>query len=350
MKKTILKIFATLLIVANLFALSSCANTSWVAKAGDDTVPAGVYLNYLIDAYYSAAYSVENQQIDMFKQKIGDVDVEDYIKNTALDGCKRYLTINKLFDEYKLSMTDEEMKEFENESESLWSQISAIYEENGCGKESFFKVLLSEKKYKKIFEFYYGKDGKEPLAEKDRKEYFAKNYAKIKYIEVNYSTHFENVTTSADASDKQKTEIADIAEKYLFRLGDGESIDKLIAEEKALAEADDDSNTATEVTEQEYTFVTKDTSDNPDDFNKAIFEANFNAPSLIQNNTYGYYVYIRYEIDIDKDFEKHASDVLSSMRSEAFEKILNETAKQINLTQNNSAIKRYKPQNVSLGA
>ena len=65
MKKTILKFFATLLVVANLFALTSCANTSWVAKAGDDTVPAGVYLNYLIDAYYSAAYSVENQQIDM---------------------------------------------------------------------------------------------------------------------------------------------------------------------------------------------------------------------------------------------------------------------------------------------
>ncbi len=348
MKKTILKIFATLLIVANLFALSSCANTSWVAKAGDDTVPAGVYLNYLIDAYYSAAYSVENQQIDMFKQKIGDVDVEDYIKNTALDGCKRYLAINKLFDEYELSMTDEEMKEFENESESLWSQISAIYEENGCGKESFFKVLLSEKKYKKIFEFYYGKDGKEPLAEKDRKEYFAKNYAKIKYIEVNYSTHFENVTTSAQASDKQVTELANIADNYLKRLVNGESIDKLATEETVIAGVDD--NTATEVKELDYTFIVKDTSDDPNQFNKEVFSAKFNTPMLAENDTYGYYIFIRYEIDIDKDFEKHASDVLTSMRSEAFEKILNETAKQINLKQNNSAIKRYKPQNVSLGA
>jgi len=348
MKKTILKIFATLLIVANLFALTSCANTSWVAKAGDETVPAGVYLNYLIDAYYEAAYSVPSQQIDMFKQKIGDVEVEDYIKNSAIDKAKRYLAINKLFDEYKLSFTDEEMKEFESENETTWSQISAIYENNGCGKESFFKVLLSERKYQKIFEFYYGKDGKDPLSEKDKKEYFAKNYAKIKYIDVNYASHFDNVTTSAQASDKQVTELSNIADGYLRRLVEGESIDKLAAEE-TITELTEE-NVTKEPEKLDYTFLVKDTSENPDAFNKEVFSAKYNSPVMTENDTYGYYVFLRYELDLEKDYKEHASDVLSAMRSEAFEKILTETAKQMKLTQNNAAIKRYKPQNVSLGA
>lgn len=348
MKKTILKVFAAILIVANLFALTSCSNTSWVAKAGDETVPAGVYLNYLIDAYYTAAYSVPSQQIDMFKQKIGDVEVEDYIKNTALDSTKRYLAINKLFNEYKLSLTDEEIKKVENEVESLWNQVATIYENNGCGKESFTKVLLSEEKFKKIFEYYYSKDGKEPLAEKDKKEYFAKNYAKLKYIDVNYSTHYENVSTSAEASDKQVTELRQKADGYAARIDGGESIDKLIAEEAALANKDATEPDKTE--EKDYTFIVKDTSDDPDDFNKAVFSAKYNTAQVEENNTYGYYVYVRYEIDLEKDYKEHASDVLSAMRSEAFEKILTETAKQMKLTQNNAAIKRYKPQNVSLGA
>ncbi len=351
MKKTkmLSKIVAALLVVANLFALTSCADTSWALKAGDDTIPAGVYLGYLVDAYYTAAYSVEDTSKDIFKQEIDGVKTADYIKKTALESCKRYLAIEKLFNEYKLSFTPEEEKEFASETESIWGQISAMYEENGCGKNSFSKILLAEDKYQKVFEYYYSAEGKEPLPSAERKEYFEKNYAKIKYIAVSYANHFSNVQTSASASDKQKTELKAMADKYLERLKNGESIDKLIAEEEAFSKDEEKGDETTEVKEVEYTFIEKDTSDDPAAFNKAVFASKYNEPAVTENDTYGYYVYVRYELDAEKEYVEYDADILDSMKGDAFEKIVNKTIEQIKVTENAPAIKRYKPQNIVLG-
>ena len=68
--KLLTKISALLLVGAILLGFSSCANTSYAAKSGDDTVSAGVYLGILINSYYTAASNVEDQQKDLFSQKI----------------------------------------------------------------------------------------------------------------------------------------------------------------------------------------------------------------------------------------------------------------------------------------
>ena len=343
------KVIAGTLAIATILCFASCKDTSWVLSAGEDTVPAGVYLGYLVDSYYVAAQQATDQNKDLFEQQIGEVDADDYIKAAALESCKQYIAVNRLFDEYKLSFTDKELEEIKSSIASTWSNVSALYEENGCGKASFEKIMMVDEKYDKIFEYYYGENGKEPVSETDRKDFFVKNYAKIKYIDVSYSSHYDEVTTSSDASDNQKKELKELAEKYLKRLQDGESIDKLIDEEAHAAGEEHDHKEGEEAEEVEASFVRKDTSDEPDDFNKKLFETKANTPTIIENSTYGYYVLIRYDIDASgKDYTDRVETVLSAMKSEDFKKIIEKAASDLKITENNSAIKRYKPQNVIL--
>lgn len=341
------KSVAGVLAASIVFCFTSCKDTSWVISAGDDTISAGVYLGYLVDSYYIAAQQATDQTKDLFDQKIGEVDADDYIKASAVASAKTHIAIDRLFDEYKLSFTDEEKKEMDAAIASSWANVSSLYEENGCGKASFAKMMMSQYKQEKVFEYYYSEDGKEPLSEKDRKDYFTKNYAKIKYINVLYSSHYDEVNTASDASDKQKKELKELADKYLKRLQDGESIDKLIDEEAHAAGEEHDHKEGEEAEEVEASFIKKDTSDDPEDFNKAIFDAKVNTPTVAENSTYGYYVFVRYDIDANgKDYTDRVDTVLSAMKSEDFTKIIEKAASDLKITENSSAIKRFKPQNV----
>lgn len=345
--KLLTKISALLLTVAVLLGFSSCADTSYAAKSGDDTVSAGVYLGILINSYYTAASNVEDTETDLFSQKIDGVAADEYIKNLAEAGCKEIIAVDRLFDEYKLSFTDEEMEEFNSSINQIWPSIEAAYIENGCGKESFKKINLMEEKKNKIFEYYYSKDGKEPVSEDTLKKEFKETCTKIKFIAVDYQTHFD-VETADKATDEQKTELKAAADKYVQRLKNGEDIHKLIAEEEALGK-DDDDNSTTAVEEVDYTFIQKDTSDSPSQINADIFKAAVGVPTVIENSTTGYYVIVREDVDENsEEYDDHKFSVLSSLKGDEFDEVMVKAASEVKITMNSAAVKRFKPQNITL--
>lgn len=354
--KLLTKIICAALAGVCVLCFSACKDTTWVFKSGDNTVSAGIYLGYLVDGYYAAASSVEDQEKDLFDQQINKMDADAYIKKLAKESVAKHITIANLFDEYKLSFTDKELEEIEANVDSIWGNAGTVYEENGCGKKSFYEIMLSDEKSQKVFEYYYSENGKSPVTEKERKDYFKSNYAKIKYVAVNYSNHFSGVSTASKATDAQKAELKKIAEDYIARLNKGESIDKIAADEaiaKHVTEAgkdhasDHDHSSITKDTKVEDTFVTKDTSDSADKFNKEIFKAEYNKPAMADNDTYGYYIFVRYTTDENgKDYTDRAEGVLSNMKSKDFEEILNKQVAKLKLTANDAAVKRYKPQNV----
>ena len=340
------KILALVLMLASLLTLASCSDTTWAYQKGDKTVTAGMYIGYLIDAYYEAYELAESDSLDLFDQEIGGMEADEYMKAAALKMAKQYFVVEELFDEYKLSFTEEEEENFESTIESTWSSIGTFYEENGCGKQSFTNIMINDKKKEKIFEYYYSENGIAPLPEAERKDYFVKNFAKVKFVSVSYYNRY-GFTTSADATDAQKTEIKTAAEDYIERLNKNEDIDKLIAEEKTKAMSYEATDEAIEVEETEYTFYTKDTNENPDEVNAAIFKASFNIPTLIENSTQGYYALIRYDLDTEStDYTDRALSVLSTMKEEEFNEIIEEKTGDIKVTTNDASIKRYKPQNI----
>lgn len=352
--KKLAKLIATILAVSVVFCFSSCSDTTWVYSSGESTVSSGVYLGYLVDAYYATASSVTDTKTDIFKQKVDDMDADDYMKKVAKESVAAHIATERLFEEYGLKFTEKELEELESEIESIWSSAGAVYEQNGCGKASFSEILKIEKMQQKVFEYYYGENGKEPVSEKDRKDYFTKNYAKIKYVAVTYSNHFSGVSTASDATDAQKAELKKIAEDYVARINKGEKIDKISGEEQLAAHKieagsshEGHDHSSYDKTEVDYTFLTKDTSEEPDKFNEAVFKADYNKALMADYSTYGYYVYIRYETNADgDDYKDRAAGVLSSMKSEDWTKVFDKSTAQVTLTENKAAVKRYKPQNV----
>ena len=139
--RVLVKVLAATIIASIMMCTVSCADTTWAVKSGEYTANAGVYLGYLTDAYYNAAYSVTDTSKDLFDQKIGGKNAADYIKDTAMASVERFLAIEKLFDQYKLKFTPDEEKVFEATLENYWASLSALYEENGCGKDSYRKIL-----------------------------------------------------------------------------------------------------------------------------------------------------------------------------------------------------------------
>ena len=237
-----------------------------------------------------------------------------------------------------------------------------------CLRKNVFLFLISIKwqtrtkeKYQKVFEFYYSDKGKETVTEKERKDFFLKNYAKIKYIDVKYSAHFKGVSTESAATDEQKDDLKKFAEGYVTRLNKGENIDDLInaeskwvdgaikeeEEEHVHEEGEEHDHDHEEEVSTAATFVTKDTSDDPDKVNVEFFKAKFDTPTLVKNGTSGYYVFVRYKTDENgKDYTDRASAVLSNMKSEDFEKVVEKAIEKMTFSANKSAIRRFKPQNV----
>lgn len=339
------KSLAALTAAVLLCCCTACKDTSWVLRAGNDTISAGVYLGYMIESYYAAATSVSDKSADLFSQKIDGVAAADYIRKQTLDEAKQHLAADRLFAEYELSLSDEDKAAVQSSLDSVWSSISKLYEQNGCGKTSYLGILTAGKRRNNVFAYYYGKDGKEPVAESDLKAFFADNYAKYKVIDLQYSAHYSGVNTATDASSEQKTRLKELAESYVKRLKEGADIDRLIAEEKAFGNSD---KTAAEVKEVDPSFIQKDTSDSPNAVNAAIFAAENGVPTLIENSAYGYYVIVRYPLDRDgKDFTDRASSILSAMKNSDFEKVLLKTAEEMKITENNQALRRYKPQKIN---
>ena len=147
------KSLAALTAAVLLCCCTACKDTSWVLRAGNDTISAGVYLGYMIESYYAAASSVSDKSADLFSQKIDGVAAADYIRKQTLDEAKQHLAADRLFAEYELSLSDEDKAAVQSSLDSVWSSISKLYEQNGCGKTSYLGILTAGKRRNNVFAY-----------------------------------------------------------------------------------------------------------------------------------------------------------------------------------------------------
>ena len=215
------RLFAGLLTAALLFSVTGCSgDTTWVLKTENDTVPAGVYLSYLKDAYEQAQNQVDDTE-DIWSQKIDDVPVEQWIINKATKTTKQYIAVNIMFDELGMTMGTEGDNIVKNNADTYWAQYQADYEQNGISYSSVVKLAESDYKTQKIFEYFYETDGEEPVSEDTIKEYFYDNYAKVKYVAIN---KYDVKTGEKKDEDALKKTV----DSYVTEINKGTDIDTII--------------------------------------------------------------------------------------------------------------------------
>ncbi|MBR5485870.1 MAG: hypothetical protein IKV41_05110 [Oscillospiraceae bacterium] len=231
-KKITRKAAALLLTAAVMASATGCNNTTWVAKCGDNTYPAGLYLMQFMNESGNAQQRVENPAENIYGQTIDGVSTADWIDQETVKKFKRQIAIDNKFNEMQLSLTEEEKTTLNETVDSMWDYYSASYEGSGISKNSYAMAVELGEKGNKLFDTIYGEGGEKAVSNEELYSVFDENFLAV----TAYSIKFYKIS---DMQRMDAPEAKEWADDAYARLMNGEDMYAVIADvEKAIAERD----------------------------------------------------------------------------------------------------------------
>ena len=313
-------------------SLTACGgDTSWAYRSENATVTSGMYVGLSIQALNSAfAVDGYDSSKSPFKQDLEGKDGTQWIQDKAAELSREYLAVEEKFQEMGLSFTDEEESSFNNNVELYWTtlRMSSTYEGEGCGKESFAKILRNSAKKNKIFETVYGEGGEKEVPVDELKTIFATDYAKGTYITVSLTDSDGNALTGADLIAKK-----DEAQKLLDQINGGEDIEKVKAEYNG-ADVSEDSSV-----------VVSRSNENLSTVGSAIVKGKAGDTGMVTDDKHAY-VYLVQDPLSGETFEKYRSTVLQNLKSDEYDELVAQWASGLSVETNSAAVKKHNPKHL----
>ena len=238
LKKTVAALSAVMM-TASLFG---CSDTSYIMKADGVEINAGVYLNYATTQLQNQIYTLQQSGVteDYLSQKVDDKNLDDYVSDLAMTSTKEFAAINAKFDELKLEIDSETLKDINSNINDTWTQYQDYYEKQGISKETLKEISKASEKSSLLFDYYYGEDGVEAVSDDDIVAYVEENYLRYKVMSIEKTTDDDGNVTS---------DCTETYEEYLKKAqgGDFTRFDEVIDEYNASLETE--TTTDTETTE-----------------------------------------------------------------------------------------------------
>lgn len=289
-KKIVSAALAFTMIFSGAVSMTGCSDVSYVATVEGETVPAGVYILYSGSAYGNAISALKEEQPDLdttaegfdyYAQTVSGMSFGDYVKQEAMNGCKRYVQVNKLFDELGLEFTAEEKEIISDNLDSEWNfevgsyaswfgatdlekyeTMADYYQALGVSQSSFKSVYMTAYKSSKIFDYYYAEGGTEEVAQSEIASWLGENYTVARYIAISLKDSDGNLIE--DQAELKKLE--DLAEGYKAQLDEGKTFAEVMAQYEAYLEAKNaDTEAETTTSEEAEGTSAADTEDVPDE-------------------------------------------------------------------------------------
>ncbi len=382
------RLLAALLAVCIALSLAACGDTSWICEVDGNAVAAGVYIYYQTEGYGDALYQLVQEDSETYtypyiyyynmgyiEPTVFDVTmsdgktVEEYINEYALDMCKQNVIVDKLFADLGLEITDDEAALVDSQVRSAWQNNGEGLEKIGVSEESLRQVITSKIKETKVFDEYYEVGGRNGTTEDEITDYFADNYARIKYMTFTFA---DNADDAIDET--RKNEQLELANSYLAEAESGVSMDELIkrhndevaaeaAEEAETAEDDGAEGAETEDTETD-TEAEADTEDEAeaevDEYeNENILSKESTYPtekfvnyvftavkvgefSVVQDDTC-FYVVQRLDVKERTDiYDSYRDAIMQELFDDDYTKLMNTELEKYDVKVNDKSVKRYK--------
>lgn len=214
----------TLAVTAALaFAMTGCGeDTIYIGTSEGTNIPSGLYINYLMSAFSEAQSKMTETDTDVFAITIDNMNARDWMISEAKKDIKKYLAVEKKFDEYGLELTDDERDAAKINVDSLWEYYGPALEGYGIAESSYIKYNENNLKSDKLFEAVYGEGGTDAVPEEDIKSYMTENYCLVNYIEMHLVDGEGNLLKSDG-----KAERMEMAKDYVERAKNGEDFDSL---------------------------------------------------------------------------------------------------------------------------
>lgn len=339
------------IILCLTFVGCSASKAENVYNIEGENIWSGLYLYYSITSVNEAITKINEAEKAAGKEaiddskwteyKIEDKDAMTWVREKTLQECKNYVIVNKKFEEYGLTVSEEIQKSSKQFNDYIWQILGETYASNGVSIETFKKVTESRDKRQEVFLKYYGKDGAEPISDDELKAKFMDNYSKIKRVPFDMT----NADGSA-MSEEQKVEFKTLLEGYVASVAKGTSLDEI---KKQYAEklASEKGETATEETTAiDFEVVKKDSLS--DKIKEILGTVTFEQPVLIEDGT-KFIIAIPYDLTNDTEsFEKHKNEILSDLKTEDFSKKMVEWSQDYVVKTDEKLYKKYNPKNIKL--
>ena len=246
-------------------SMTGCSDSGYIGTINGMQIPNGIYIYDLqLTAYNEASSKIKEEkgdslgtaEVTVFTETIDGKPASAWLKDYALERVKRYAAIESLFDEYGLTLSDDDNNSINDYIKSLdndlgyYAQYYGIeestfgehFENMGISKDTLRKITENSYKESAVFLHNYDKDGLTPVSEDEINSYATENYAAVKLLKVTFTDH-QGLSLKDDA-DKEK--IRELAQSYADRANSGEDwvniqydFDLRAAQYKAWTDAED---------------------------------------------------------------------------------------------------------------
>lgn len=365
---------------------SSCQisnSTQYAATYSGGKIPTGVYVLYsLQEASGKVFEEISQTDPELYMQIRNDNEIidstnfngkliEDLIVERAKTEMQMHVGANKLFEELKLNLTDEQ-KEFLKQAEGYYEENEDNFKVQGISKESYISYAENIQKRQVLFDYYYGENGKNRPKDEELKKYFADNYLKLSIRPFRYGTD-ENKEKSKEEAQKFLDSVKDNGFEEAWRLEEAEAKAKALEEERKAKEEEAAKKQAekNEVEEAEKSEKNTEKEETPEEARDRIKNLNTNIVEKlrlksvfkqkeldkIDNTDVGmpiladsasnkaFFVIVKQQTD-EQDFENIKEEVLHESCERPFEKLLVAKGKSTNIKFNETAISEFKPSKV----
>ena len=363
------KIIAAALVLCIALSLVGCGDTTWIAEVDGVTVPSGLYIYYQTEAYGDALYNLYQTNSDnsnylmayIYYYNYGYVDpalftasmsdgttVEEYINTYALDMCKQYVVVDRLFNELGLEITADEQALIDNQVRNTWNSNGDSWEKIGVSEDSLKIAVVSKIKEERVFDAYYEIGGLNGTTEEEIEAYFSDNYARIKYMTFTFAESMDDAVDSA-----RKDEQFALANSYLDRANAGEDMNTLIAEHKAELAAEnetdaDDADDEVSVDDVEVdlyaneSILSKEATYPTEKFVNYVFNnCNIGEYTVIQDDLCFYLVQRLDILEREGLYDNYRDSILTELFDKDYTTLMNQRLAGYTVTENTKSIKRY---------
>ena len=341
LKKTAASAMA-LLLAGSLGACSIGGDTTWVAKFGDQTVPAGVYLIQMVEGYYGLLDESGVEDDALLKTQFDGQSGSQKVSDNARAALNAYIAVEEKFDELGLTPEPLAFEAIPQNAEMYWQYVGQVYERNGVSIDSYTKTLENTTKKSQVFNAIYGEGGSQEVPESEIRAKFETDYAKIIVIPLSFSGS-EDEETKKEADQNTR----DTINGYKQRADAGEDMEDLVYEARKQATGDEDLEKPE--AGSSYTFVNRNNSQYGQPVTDAIFAAANGVPTVFEDEN-SIFLFTRYDItENENDFTSRKASILAEMKSQEFDALIAEWATALSdVTYNEAAFKRYSAEKLKL--
>ena len=368
---TFKKILSVITVGALLLSMALC-----FTACGEDTVKAltidgqdinaGLYISYLNSAYGELSSKLTegtevDSDYDVYAQTYENKSASDWIIDRAIELCQENIAIKKEASRLGVSLDSTIKTHIDNMVDTYWDSYG--YKDTltkvGVGQASFKAMITSNYLKSELLTAIYGEGGEKEVKTAELSKFMNENYARVKSYTFTKKGSDGNNLADAELKDLKKE-----VEGLIAMMKNGGSCDNVIDAyedlqkqiEAANTTAEETTDSDTDTEKDPYareTMIYKESTSPSEDFVKMVFSktsADYGVPFFYEDDNYYYVVEVLDTAERTDYLEDNKDSLLSTYKSDEFDEYIKGIAKELSVTRNEKAIKRYEPKKLGIPA